>query len=206
MQQSMYVRTTYATGDPAQIEAALEAVGREAPDLLRAQPGFQRFGLFADRDLGKIVIGSWWESASARSESDTKLRERRMQLLSPFATTVTTEEWEAVSYTEAPQIAPGGGMRLGRVEFEPSDASMFVDSFVNTGRPKLEAISGLVGATLFMNAPAGRAVVGTLFRDRAALVASRGPQAAVRGNVAAKSRVSLMSMEEYEVVALARPA
>ncbi|NUU24292.1 MAG: hypothetical protein HOV68_22730 [Streptomycetaceae bacterium] len=206
MQETMYVRTTYATGDPARIGAALDGISREAPGLLRAQPGFRRFGLFADRELGKIMMGSWWSSESERADSDRNLRERRMELLEPFASTVTTEAWEAVSYTPAPQIAPGAGLRMGRLEFDPANAPSFVKSFVEVGRPKLEAIDGLAGATLFLDAAAGRALVGTLFRDMSALAASRGPQAAVRGETLRKASVTLLSMEEYELVAMDRPA
>lgn len=205
MQPTLYVRTTYAVGDPARIGAALDAIGREAPGLLRGRAGFRRFGLFADRTLGKLLMGSWWETEDARAESDAGLRDRRSELLAPFATTVTTEAWEAVSYTAAPQIAPGGAMRMGRLEFAPADAAAFVDAFTSVGRPNLEAIDGLVGSTLFMDAPAGRAMVGTLFRDPAALAASRGPQAAARGETLQRVNASLVSMEEYELVAVERP-
>ncbi|MDI2129145.1 antibiotic biosynthesis monooxygenase [Yinghuangia seranimata] len=204
MQEPMYVRTTYVTGDPAQLGAALDALSREAPDLLRAQAGFRRFGLFADREVGKLLMGSWWESESARAESDKMLRERRMELLQPFATTVTTEAWEAVSFTPQPQVGPGGWLRTGRVEFAPSDAALYVSTFNEMGRPGLEAIDGLVGATLFMNGSAGRGMVGTLFRDKASMIASRGPQAAVRGEGLKKANVTLLSIEEFELVTMAR--
>ncbi|MGR6998440.1 hypothetical protein ACU686_10675 [Yinghuangia aomiensis] len=123
MQDPMHVRTTYATGDPARIDAALDGLRSEAPGLLQAQPGFRRFGLFADRDLGKILIGSWWDSDHARAASDRQLGDRRRELLAPFAATVATEEREAVSYTPAPQLGPGAGMRMGRLEFDPPKPS-----------------------------------------------------------------------------------
>ncbi|WP_439676327.1 hypothetical protein [Embleya sp. MST-111070] len=205
MQEPVYVRTTYATGDPARIDAALDGISREAPGLLRGQSGYHRFGLFADRELGKILMGSWWDSENAMTQSDGNLGDRRRELLKPFASTVTTEAWTTVSYTPAPQLAPGATLRMGRLGFAPSNASLFVDTFVNVGRPKLEAIDGLVGATLFLNAPAGRALVGTLFRDKAALTASRQPQAATRGETLTKAQATLLSIEEYTLIALDRP-
>src|SRR5262249_44747087 len=72
-QAPMYVRTTYATGDPARIESSLELLRREAPDLLAQTPGYRGFGLFADREMGKISMGSWWESEQARTKSDLRL-------------------------------------------------------------------------------------------------------------------------------------
>ncbi|MDI2129146.1 hypothetical protein [Yinghuangia seranimata] len=202
MQDPMYVRTTYATGDPARIGTALDAITRDAPGLLRGQPGYQRFGLFADREVGKIMMGSWWESESARDASDAALRDRRTELLQPFATTVTTEAWQVVSYTDAPRFGPDAGARMGRVEFAPKDAGTFARTFVDAGRPGLEAIDGLVAATLLMNAKAGRAMISTIFRDQDALASARGPQAAVRGDGFQRMQASLIGLEEYEIVAM----
>ena len=203
--QTMYVRTIYATGDPAKLDGVLDALRTEAPGLLSQSPGYHRFGLFADRELGKLLMGSWWESESARAESDGRLRERRKQLLSPFADTVTADDWEAVSYTPAPQVKPGMWLRTGQVEFDPSDAASYRQMFDERGRPQLEAVDGAVSATLFLNAAAGRANVGALFRDRDALAASRGPQSAIRGAFLTKTHATLRSMEEFELITAHRP-
>ncbi|MBT2408825.1 MULTISPECIES: antibiotic biosynthesis monooxygenase [unclassified Streptomyces] len=203
--QTLYVRTTYATGDPAKLDGVLDALRSEAPGLLSQNPGYQRYGLFADREIGKILMGSWWESEGARAESDTRLRERRAQLLAPFADTVTAEDWEAVSYTPTPQVAPGMWLRIGQVELDPSNAPSYQQVFDEQGRPQLEALDGAVSATLFMNAAAGRANVGALFRDRDALAVSRGPQSAIRGAFLKKTHATLRSLEEFELIMAHRP-
>lgn len=202
MQETLYVRTTYATGDPAKIDGALDGLRREAPALLAQNPGYRRFGLFADRELGKIQMGSWWESESARSESDKQLRERRAELLAPFADTVTVDNWEAVAFTSALRVTDDAYMRMGRLEFDPSNAESLVQTFQDMGQPKLEAIDGIEGAVLFINRAAGRAAVGVLLRDRDALRSTRGPQSTVRGESLRKAGVTLRSIEEFQVVLL----
>ncbi|MFI6475412.1 antibiotic biosynthesis monooxygenase [Streptomyces sp. NPDC050516] len=203
--QTWYVRTIYATGDPANLDGVLDAFRSEAPGLLTQNPGYHRFGLFADRELGKILMGSWWESESARTESDTRLRERRLGLLAPFADTVTADDWEAVSYTPAPKIAPGMWMRSGYVEFDPSDAPAYQQTFEELGRPQLEALDGAVSATLFLNAATGRAHVGAMFRDKATLAATRGPQSAIRGASLKRLNARLRCLEEFELIMTHRP-
>ncbi|GGU05355.1 antibiotic biosynthesis monooxygenase [Streptomyces violascens] len=203
--QTWYLRTIYVTGDPAKLDGVLDAFRSEAPGLLAQNPGYHRFGLFADREIGKILMGSWWESESARAESDTRLRERRLELLAPFADTVTADNWEAVSYTPAPKVTPGMWMRAGYVEFDPADAAAFAKSFDEGGRPQLEALDGAVSATLFLNAAKGRAHVGAMFRDKATLIASRGPQSAIRGASLKKLDARLRSLEEFELIMAHRP-
>ncbi|MDJ0341360.1 hypothetical protein QMK19_14990 [Streptomyces sp. H10-C2] len=207
MQQApMYVRTTYATGDPAKIGAALEALRSEAPGLLAENSGYRGYGLFADREIGKIIMGSWWESEQDRANSDKRLRERRAALLAPFADTVTFDNWEAAVYTQTPQVSAGAGMRLGRLEFDPSNGDAFVQTYRDVGLPKLEALPGFAGSALFIDRAAGRATVSLLFKDKAALAASRGPNSAVRGESLAKAKVTLRSIEEFEVVLVERKA
>ncbi|MFD9633019.1 antibiotic biosynthesis monooxygenase [Streptomyces violascens] len=203
--QTWYLRTTYVTGDPAKLDGVLDALRSEAPGMLTQNPGYHRFGLFADREIGKILMGSWWESESARAESDTRLRERRLELLAPFADTVTVDDWEAVSYTPAPKVAPGMWMRTAYVEFDPSDAATYRKTFEEQGRPQLEALDGAVSATLFLKAAEGRAHVGAMFRDKGTLAASRGPQSAIRGAAFKKMDARLRSLEEFELIMAHRP-
>ncbi|MEC4017446.1 antibiotic biosynthesis monooxygenase [Streptomyces sp. H27-D2] len=200
----MYVRTTYATGDPAKIDESLDGLRVEAPKLLADQPGYRGFGLFADRELGKIMMGSWWESEQARQSSDDHLKDRRAALLAPFAHTVTVDNWEAAVFTPSPQVQAGAGFRLSRFDVDPSNVDLLVQTFQNTTLPKLQAIAGVAGAALLIDRAKGRGNVGTLFTDRAALVASRGKQSAARGEAVAKVGVAMRSMEEFEVVLVER--
>jgi quinol monooxygenase YgiN len=194
----MYVRTTYATGDPANLEQALDGLAAEAPKLLGDQPGYRGFRLFADRELGKLTMGSWWESAEAERSSNEQLGERRGQLLAPFAATVTTDVWEVAAFA-APRAEAGGGLRIGRLEFDPAKVDLAIKAF-EQNLPKFQAIPGNAGAAMFLDRARGRALVGTLWADRAALVGSRGAQAAVRGEGIRAGGFRLLSLEEFELV------
>ena len=113
----MYVRTLYATGDPAKIDVAVKRLSTEGQELLSGQPGFRGMGMFMDRELGKILVGTWWDSEKNRQASDAKLREQRMALMLPFAQTVAVDNWEvAVSQRPANKVQPGAGFRLTRLE------------------------------------------------------------------------------------------
>jgi quinol monooxygenase YgiN len=199
----MQIRTTYATGDPARMAQAVEVLIREAVPALTPQPGYRGFGLFADRQLGKIAMASWWENRQAERASNGRLQERRTELLAPFAASVTIDSMEAAVFTP-PQNppGPGAGWRLARLEFDPGNVEQLVDTFQELVLPKCRAIAGFVGATLLLERATGHAAAATMWQDRAALVASRGPQAAVRSVEVPKSGVLVRSLEEFDVVLL----
>jgi heme-degrading monooxygenase HmoA len=194
----MYVRTVYATGDPAKIEQALTRITAESPKVLVDRPGYRGFRLFADRELGKLTMGSWWETEEAERDSNGHLRERRQQLLDAFAATVTTDVWEVAGFVPS-RVQAGGGLRLGRLEFDPVIIDQAIRTFQQT-LPKFEAIPGNAGASMLVDRVRGRALVGTLWADRVALMGSRGPQAAVRGERVRAGGFRLLCLEEFEVV------
>ncbi|MBT2387056.1 antibiotic biosynthesis monooxygenase [Streptomyces sp. ISL-11] len=196
----MYVRSIYATGDPAKLDGVAEALRTEGRELLSAQPGFRGMGLFADRELGKLLVGSWWEDDASRQASFENLSKRRAELMAPFAQTMTVDNWEAAVARRAEDLGPSAGFRLVRMDVEQSDTDLLVDTFRDISLPKLQKIPGLAGISLLVDRDRDRAAVGALYTDRDALVASRGVVAAVRGEAAAKVRVTTSSLEEFEVV------
>lgn len=196
----MFIRSIYVTGDPAKIDAALRALNSEGRELLEERPGYRGAGVFVDRELGKLLGVSWWDSEQARRNSDAVMREHRPALLEPFAGTLVVENYEAavVRPVQAPRV--GGGLRVTRIEFDPADTDLIADTFRSTVVPRLEALPGLARAALLVDRERGTGRVGTLFVDRPSMVASRAGQAAARHEGVAKARVNVTGLEEFEVV------
>ncbi|MCT4351941.1 hypothetical protein M5362_02170 [Streptomyces sp. Je 1-79] len=194
------MRTLYATGDPAELEAAVEATASEGRALVSELPGFRGMGLFVDREIGKLFTATWWDDEKSRQDSDEQLRERRAAQLTPFARTAVVDNWEAAVARPPRSVGPGAWFRLARLEFDPSGTDLLVDTFRDMAMPRLEALSGFVGGSLLVDRAAGRASVGIVWNDRDALVASRGAVAAIRGDATTETRVTTRSLEEFEVV------
>jgi hypothetical protein len=198
----MYARTTYATGDPAQIEHCLEGLRTEAPKLLADSHGFRSFGLFADREQGKIAMGSWWQSENDRANSDSHLGRRRTELLTPFADSILTGDFEIAAFAADPEQSSAAAFRLGRFMIEPDRIDGLVSRFKEDGLPRLQDLSGFCGVAMFIDRERGIGSVGTLFADRSALAASRTPQSAARREAVQQTGMRLMCLEEFEVVLL----
>jgi heme-degrading monooxygenase HmoA len=196
----MFVRVVYATGDPAKIDTAIRALNAQGRDLLEERPGYRGAGVFVDRELGKLLAASWWDSEEARRNSDEVMRERRSALLEPFAATTAVDNYEAVVVHRARQPEPGGGLRVTRLEFDPMDTDLLTETFRASVIPGLENLRGLARASLFVDRERGRGLVGVLFTDRDSLAASRSAQAATRHEGAAKAHVTVTGLEEFEVV------
>ena len=198
----MYARTIYAVGDPARIEHSLELLRTEAPKLLADSPGYRSFGLFTDREQGKLAMASWWESESTRAESDAHLKQRRTDMLTPFADSISVSDSEVAAFAATPEISSAGTIRLGRFAIDPSRIDDLVELFKNNGLPAMQQMSGFRGGAMFIDRARGFGAVGTLFADRDALAASRGPQSGARRRAVEATGLEVMCLEEFEVVLL----
>ena len=202
----MFVRSLYITTDPADVGPALDVIAKAVPGMMAEQPGFDGIGIFADRALGKILTGSWWETEQALKDSDASLRDRRTEMLVRFVSTITTMNLEAAAFSR-PASAASGGFRLQRMAFAPDRADRLVQAFKEVGLPRLKELDGFQGAALLLDRARGMAGVSTIFQDMDALAASRGPQAAIRKAAfeQMKEGVQLIALEEFEVVELDLP-
>lgn len=196
----MFVRTVYTTGDPAKVDTAIRSLNAQGRDLLEERPGYRGSGIFVDRELGKLLAVSWWETEEARHNSDEVMRQRRASLLEPFAATTAVDNYEAVVFHALRRPEAGGGLRISRLEFDPADADLLAETFRASVAPRLETLRGLARTSLLVDRERGRGIVGALFVDRESLVASRGAQASARHEGAAKAHVTVVGLEEFEVV------
>ncbi|MEU0335869.1 hypothetical protein [Streptomyces sp. NPDC006193] len=196
----MFVRTVYATGDPALLDTAVRSLNNEGRDLLEERPGYRGAGVFADRELGKLLAVSWWDSEEAQRNSDEVMRERRGALLEPFAGTVAVAVYEAAVVHHVRHPRQGGGLRVTRLEFDPPDGDLVVDAFRAAVVPRAESLPGLARTSLLVDRGRGRALAGALFTDRTSLAASRAAMAGARHEATAKAHVDVVGLEEFEVV------
>ncbi|MEU6197739.1 hypothetical protein [Streptomyces sp. NPDC047061] len=196
----MFVRAVYVTGDPAKVEAAIRSLNSQGRELLEERPEYRGADVLVDRELGKLLAVSWWGSEESRRNSDQVMRERRRPMLEPFAGTVAVENFEVAVFHSVQLPRAGGGMRSTRVEFDPADADLFAETFRSSAIPRLEALPGFARCAVFVDRERGRGMVGSLFVDRAAMAGSRAGQAAARRADAAKAHVTVVGLEEFEVV------
>ncbi|GAA2822031.1 hypothetical protein GCM10010441_53060 [Kitasatospora paracochleata] len=201
---AMYVRTIYMTGDPALADKTLEGLKAESVALLSGQAGYRGFSIFSDRQLGKILLGSWWDTAQHERDSYAALRDQRQELLAVFGGTITVDSWEA-AVARRGDAPPGAGFRLVRIGFDPAGVDRLVNAVETTAIPGLEAMDGFVGGALLIDRTRGIGSVGAIFRDRAALDASRGPQAQLRSRASEAGGARVLGLEEFDVELLDRP-
>ena len=73
----MHARSTTLQLDPARIDEAVRLLEEEDIPRWKEIDGFMGFTLFADRQSGKVVGTSYWDSAQAMQASEDTVRSSR---------------------------------------------------------------------------------------------------------------------------------
>ena len=92
-----YVRTTTLQGDPSKLEDGVRFFREQSVATARQQRGFQGARLLVDRQSGKVMAVTLWESEDAARAAESAMNQSRTQGAEMVgATNPTTDVMEMV--------------------------------------------------------------------------------------------------------------
>jgi heme-degrading monooxygenase HmoA len=164
----MYTRLLTFTG-ATNIDAGVDYLRDQVLPVLHAQHGFRGISASADRDAKVLSILSLWDSEADRAASDSALGKAREEALKLVGGELSVENLEEVAV--AVKTPPGAGCALlvSRVSMDPATVDDNIAFFSSEIQPQIEAAPGFCALRNMADRAAGRAAVGVIFEDRAAL-------------------------------------
>lgn len=92
----MHVRTLELNGDAAALDEAVTFVREQALPRVTAMPGCRGMTMMVDRDAGRCVVATSWESAEAREASAAGTEAFRARVAALLSAEPHVHEWEIV--------------------------------------------------------------------------------------------------------------
>jgi heme-degrading monooxygenase HmoA len=196
----MYVRTTEVRGDPARIDDGLRVVRDEVFPAVTEMDGCIGMSLLVDRETGRCIATTAWQSEDAmRASADAvrPLRDRAEGALGSSGSDV--HQWE-VAVVHRDHAAPDGACaRLTWLSGDPGTADHAVDTYRMAVLPQIQELDGFCSASLMIDRESGRVVGTVAFDSRQALEASRDVARGLRERVAAELGGTVDAVEEMEI-------
>src|SRR5215208_7061598 len=106
----MYVRLTTILGSPAKMDDAKGHTQEQTLPQLQKMDGFKGFVALGDRNSGKLVGVSFWESEEALRATDEAVPSVRSAAAEAAGGTVASVENYEVFVNEAPSAGPVGAV------------------------------------------------------------------------------------------------
>jgi hypothetical protein len=206
----LHIEMSWITAKPLRLGDAIGYLASEVRPAVEGQPGNLGTSLLITPEGGALGFESFWVSAGALVASEDVIAASVREAARRAGGTVTRERYEVLVFELEAPLRGGQGVRVTRMDVEPSKLSNVEDAvawYGDTAVPRLADASGFCAALLYADWASGRLLSETIWQDSHALVTGR--TAAMAGEAAAAEALNgvIGASGEYRLeFSSARPA
>lgn len=191
----MYARSTTFHGKPENVDAGIVLVERELAPMIGTIDGCRGLSLLVDRQTGRCIGTTSWDSEESMRASEDQLRPIRQRGREVFGGDLKIDEWEiAVMH----RTEHGSSCRVTWVQ-GGSDLNMLVDLFKDSSMPSMEGLPGFCSASMLLNRSTGVACVTATYDGHESLAASRAGADEIRRQLAERAGMDVVDVREFEL-------
>jgi heme-degrading monooxygenase HmoA len=196
----VHVRTTTLQAEPGKIGDGIAYVRDEVLPRVTAMDGCLGMSMLVDRETGRCIATTAWESEAAlraSAEMVRPLREGAERALGSTASSVDT--WEVAVVHRDHAIPDGAFARVTWLSGESNTAERAVEMFRMGVLPQVQELDGFCSASMLISRDAGRAVGTVMFENRDQVVDSREAAARIRATASKEAGATVDDVAEMEV-------
>ncbi|HSY15880.1 MAG TPA: hypothetical protein VK816_07835 [Jatrophihabitantaceae bacterium] len=195
----MHARSTTIQARTSNIDAGIAHVRDEVMSALSDIDGFVGLSLLVDRESGRCIATSSWQSEEAMRASAGQVSAVRNRATEIFGGSTEVAEWEIAVLHRAHAAPEGACTRVTWTELQGADPDRAIDMFKMGALPRMEELTGFCSASLLVNRASGLGCSAVSFDSRADLDASRDPGSVIRDSVMAQAGIRMTEMAEFEL-------
>lgn len=195
----MYARSTMIRARPEAIDEGISYVRDEVMPMIQQIDGCIGISMLADRESGRCIATSAWQSMDAMRASDEQLRSIRDRAGEIMGGSPEIEEWEIAVLHREHAMPDGACARATWLESDPAEIDRGIDVFKMAVLPEAEDMEGFCSASLLVNRETGRLVATTSWDSREAMEGSRDAAGSLRTRSAQDIGAKIADVCEFEV-------
>jgi hypothetical protein len=197
----VYARSTTIQAQPSSIDAGVAHVRDEIMPRLQEIDGCVGLSLLVDRQSGRCIVTTSWESEDAMRASEERVRSIRDRAADEFGAigNPMVEEWELAVLHRDHRSGEGACARATWVTGDPDRIDQNVEYYKTSVLPDLEALDGFCSASLLINRASGRAVSCASFDSREAMDRNREQSTNLKNQKIAEAGVAEADEHEFEL-------
>jgi hypothetical protein len=169
----VYARSTTIQAQPSSIDGGIAHVRDEIMPALPDVDGCIGVSLLVDRQSGRCIATTAWETEEAMRASADQMTPIRDRCAEVFDGTTNVEEWEIAALHRDHRSADGAGVLATWVKVPPDQVDQGIEYYRSSVLPRLEDLDGFCSASLLVDRASGRAVSSTTFDSLDAMERNR---------------------------------
>lgn len=192
----MFARSTTVMARLDKIDAGITHVRDEVITALPELPGWVGLSLMVDRESGRCIIATAWESEDAMRSSFEETAQLRNRAAHAFGGTAWAENWEIAVLHRQHSSDLRACVRATWVSVPLDLLDAGIDYFRGAVLPQVEHLPGFCSASLMVDRATGRGVSSVSFSSHDAMADSRDQATALK--VASMRAAGASEVDEAE--------
>jgi heme-degrading monooxygenase HmoA len=196
----VHARSTTVQAQPSSIDAGIAHIRDEVMPAVQAMDGCIGMSAMVDRESGRCIITTAWETDEAMRASAEKASELRDQAAQHLGGDVEKlEEWEIAVLHRDHRSGTGACARVTWVKGDPATMDQKIDYYKTSVLPDLENLDGFCSASLLIDRESGRSVSTVTFDSRESMERNRDQASALKTEKMREAEVEELDEAEFEL-------
>ncbi|MBV9515387.1 MAG: antibiotic biosynthesis monooxygenase [Mycobacteriaceae bacterium] len=195
----MYARSTTIEAQPQSVDAGIAFVCDEVMPALEAMDGCVGISLLVDRESGRCIATTAWETEEAMRASDAAVAPIRDRAAESFRGSATVAVWEIAVMHRDHRSADGACVRATWFKAPNGHLHRSVELYRDSVLPALEELEGFCSASLLIDRSSGRSVSSVVFDSTEAMDRSREQARSLRAARLRELGADQLDVGEFEL-------
>ena len=196
----MYARSTTVQADPQRIDEGIAYIRDEVMPVVQSMPGCMGLSMLCDRDSGRSIVTTSWDSEESMSASRDAVRAMREKAVDVMGGQFDVQEWEIGVMHRAHAMGDGACARVIYSHLSDVDqADRVMDAWKANVLPRLDEFDGFSSVSLMADRSTGRGVTTVCFDNREAMERSREQGERMREEFSSRMGVAITEVVDMDV-------
>lgn len=196
----MQARVYLIALDPSEVGDSVKFAETEFRPAVERMRGGLGISLWANPELGVVVLESFWASREVMLLADQRLSPSYHEGLRRTSGTISAERYGVPVFEQGMPLSERAALCLTRMDIEPVKTVDAVEVYGDTMVPWLADRVGFCRTLLLADTGSGRMIGEAAWRDRETLAANRSTAATARVNFTESTGCVIRAVEEYGLV------
>ena len=196
----MYARSTTVRGNSQALDDATVYLRDKVMPAVQGLDGFVGLSMLSDRETGRCIATTAWESEEAMHDSESPLHQLRRRYADILGGRPEVQEWE-IAVLHRRQHAPDGACaRVVWSRGDVADSERVLDAFRMTMLPRMEELPGFCSVSMLVDLEAGHAATATVYESRDAMNRATATARPMREEFTASMGGEITEVGEFDLV------
>jgi quinol monooxygenase YgiN len=195
----VFARSTTVLAHRESMDRGIMLIRDEIMPAVLDMPGCIGMSMLADRESGRCIATTAWESREAMQESAPKVRSMRDRAADALGGTAQVDEWEIGVLHRDHTSASGACTRVTWVRVPPESMDRVLEVYRTMLLPEMEQVDGFCSASLLLDREEGLTVSSVTFDSREAMAGSRDTASRLRETAMREIGGEVLEVREFEL-------